>query len=315
MSYEKNGEGTGGFDEAYVRNIHLFTNPAKRLRMGENVFRDCSSLMVVDIQRRQVHSGSNLFFNTPNLSDVTINSDRPYFSWFNGHTAIQRLTLGDKVHTIPSSGFSGCTSLREVNLSDAIAFIYYRAFYNCQSLTTVKLPAALTRIDIETFRGCTKLGSIEVPPSVQEIGYNAFYDCYALKSFQVPEGVKTLRYGTFRYNHALNSISLPSTLESIGQYALDNCENLTTLVLPEKVESIDAEAFTNCGLNTFYVYNPTPITFGDTNPFSTYFAQEGKELTLYVPADALDAYKGKKIWQQFNDEENGRKLLPIDVAC
>ena len=85
----------------------------------------------------------------------------------------------------------------------------------------------------------------------------------------------------------LNAIELPSTIKTIGGWAFYGCSSLKEITLPSAVAAIDASAFEYSGLKTVRCEGMKPATLG-TNAFNlTSF--EG--FTIYVPAEAVDAYK------------------------
>ena len=91
----------------------------------------------------------------------------------------------------------------------------------------------------------------------------------------------------------LNAIDLPSTIKHIGGWAFYGCSSLKEITLPAAVETIDASAFEYSGLKTVRCEGMKPATLG-SNAFNlTSFSG----FTIYVPAEAVDAYK--KAWPSY----------------
>ena len=86
---------------------------------------------------------------------------------------------------------------------------------------------------------------------------------------------------------SLSAIELPSTIKHIGGWAFYSCSSLKEITIPAAVETIDACAFQYSGLKTVRCEGTTPAKL-DYNVFDL-TSYDG--FTIYVPAEAVDAYK------------------------
>ena len=113
----------------------------------------------------------------------------------------------------------------------------------------------------------------------------------------LPESLTTIGNSAFSYCEGLTSITLPESLTTIGDYAFYDCEGLTSITLPESVTTIGERAFYDCyNLKTFYIKSSTPPTIsGDDYLF--YYTP-----TIYVPQDAVEAYKTAEGWSKYSSK-------------
>ena len=167
--------------------------------VGDNAFRDCSSLSKCVLPSGLVTIGTNAFELCTSLTELTLPAtltsigDRA----FAGCSSLTSLTFPASVVTIGHGAFFDCSSLTIVDFSAATdANIGRFAFVGCERLVKLTLPAALSRINNGTFSRCSALVELTLPITVTSIGTDAFDQCTSLAE-----------------------LTLPATLTSIGDYA------------------------------------------------------------------------------------------------
>lgn len=186
----------------------------------------------------------------------------------------------------------------------------------------------LTAIGDEAFMGCRKLTSLVLPETVTSFGEGAFAICNTLASINIPEGVTEIPVGCFGYCQKLTNVTLPSTVTSIEKMAFHGCTGMTAITLPENLTKIGELAFFDCNKLTTMTIPASVKTIGDrafggrdatyrsaitayhmqgtvppTLEGTLFEAQEGIDPVIYVPAEALDAYRNAPGWSSLNIEE------------
>lgn len=149
-------------------------------------------------------------------------------------------------------------------------------------------------------------GEVLVPEKVVKDGWsyavtsiweNAFAHSSALTQVIFPENIAEIGDGAFMSCSNLKKVSSFDNVESIGMIAFFNCSSLEELVFGDKLSSIGDNAFNNCK-------SLTSITIKTTTP-PTIFGNLGKtKATIYVPAEAVEAYKSAEGWK-------GMTIAPI----
>ena len=95
----------------------------------------------------------------------------------------------------------------------------------------------------------------------------------------------------------MTSITLPNGVTSIGDWAFYQNFSLVNVTIPKTVLSIGDYAFGSCGaLKTIICKSTTPPTISS----SSFNYLEPQDITVIVPAVAVDVYKADSSWQNFN---------------
>ena len=133
--------------------------------IGDNVFRDCSSLTSLTLPADMTGSiGASAFRDCSSLTSITLPP---------GMTG-----------TIGTYAFYNCTSLTSLILPPGMTgTIGTSTFHACPSLTSITLPPGMTGpIGSSAFYGCSSLTSLTLPAGMTgSIGNYAFRNCSALE--------------------------------------------------------------------------------------------------------------------------------------
>ena len=240
------------------------------------------------------------------------------FTWSRN---LESVKLPEAVTTIGKGAFASCERLTSVTLPTTLTEIGDYAFSYCIWLPSISLPETITALGKYAFEGCKKLTEVDFPTNLATIGNGAFSKCTGLTSVSLPESVVEVCDSTFTGCTALASITLPDNLTAIGKCAFAGCKNLTEVKLPENVSTIGAKAYIDCTAITSVELGPkitkigeqafrncdkvvsitlaalTPPEIGnpsykDTSSMPWYTLN----YSVYVPADAYDAYKAHEYW-------------------
>lgn len=196
-------------------------------------------------------------------------------------------------------------------------------------LYTVLLPKSIKRIGDWAFYGNKKLKSINFPEGLESIGHSAFSFCEALEYINIPSTVISIGDGSFSccseptidfaqggtspltisdgaFVGKADTLKIPERTVSIGKLAFWGVET-DVLIIPSKLQHIGKNAFSSPP-NTVLCYLEKPINadWSGTNVpsgvFGTYpigpgwIWQPPVNLYLYVPDDAVEAYKANDFW-------------------
>jgi len=183
-----------GYDDATFTGVASIVSKLKYngqtfdvVSIGDEAFRECTSLTSVTIPESVTSIGVNAFYYCISLPSVTIP---------NGVTSIGNVA------------FCVCSSLTSVTIGNGVTSIGYEVFSYCSNLASIKVETGNLTYDsrdncnaiIETATNTLIAGclSTTIPESVTSIGDNAFFGCHKLTSIDIPNSVTSIGYQAFR---------------------------------------------------------------------------------------------------------------------
>ena len=213
--------------------------------------------------------GEKAFFNCAKLAEITIPDSCTSIGnyAFNGCTALSEITLSTSLETIGEYALSG-TAIQTISLPNRLKTIGKGAFKQCAALTQIQIPDSCTSIGESAFNSCSSLTSVIFPSSsgVTTIPTRAFAYCSALTQISMPTSCTSIGDHAFRGCSKLSSVTIPDNVTSIGTYAFFDCTALSEITLGRKLSSIGDRAFTFCSnLHTIYNRSSLPITKGSSD--------------------------------------------------
>jgi hypothetical protein len=243
-------------------------------------------------------------------------NDYRYDGLFKGCTSITGVEFSSTVTELGYESFYGCTALKSVHIPKNITHFGHGVFENCTSLSSVTFDGQrMTQRGISTFENCTSLREIVLPLC------DTSYDLYCDVDYVLFENCTNLRKVTFpansgyKYIHrsfigcsSLVDINIPDTIESVWEGSFKGCSSLTALTFSSALKDFGEYACSGCtSLRSFTCYATTPPRVGWFN--GGYHACWGKcnifegcdNLTIYVPAESVTAYKEASGWSQYAD--------------
>ena len=289
--------------------------------IGASAFRDCGSLQSITIPEGVTSIGDNAFQKCVNL---------------------QRIVIPASAISIGISVFQNCINLRDVKILGSLTSIRNFAFQGCCALHGINIPEGVTSIGASAFRDCGSLQSITIPESVTSIGDNAFNGCAnAVFSVNVNNFAPTaaIFMGCRRLTGNLNIIAdeIPhdafahtgitslfckankttrttgggafyacvelarvelTDIKEIGSLTFSDCTALSLAIIGDTVTKIGASAFINCTtLARLVVKAATPPTLA-----SDTLKGCNKLTAIYVPDEAVEAYKAATNWISYADK-------------
>jgi len=124
--------------------------------IGERAFRECTSLVQINIPSTVTSFGEEAFCCCKSLKTIH---------------------LCEGIQTIDDLVFYSCESLRLINIPSTVTSIGDGAFAWCTKLMEVNLSEGLVSLGAEVFESCRFLLHLNIPSTLITIGDNAFKDC------------------------------------------------------------------------------------------------------------------------------------------
>ena len=304
--------------------------------IGEYVFWYCLNLRALEIPENVSSIGSDFVYGPNQLGKLTVaEGNQTYSSPANSNALMQgsKLVFGISSTQIPtgttvigSNAFANCNFVNnQITLPGGVTTIESSAF-SMSNVSVVNMPSTLTTIGSGAFAVCWQLESFTLPKSVTSIDGSALAHCSYLTELKVedgnpvydsrencnaiietatnklvcgsmatviPESVTSIGDDAFRESQQLSSFMIPNWIYSIGErtFMFGGLESVT---IPSSVVSIGALAFAwNNKLESVIVESKTPLIISD-NVFT-----DQQNMTLYVPAGSINAYKAADYWKDF----------------
>ena len=319
----------GNYAFYQCKGLTSITIPNSITSIGEYAFAYCSGLTSITIPNITT-IGLSAFAYCSGLTSITAPAacyDLREGHWVGSTKSLiyAKVTAGEL--TADAFGFINRSykTLKVLNLAAATnTTIADEAFKGCYNLDSLYLPSQLEYIPYMAVAECVNLKSITIPATVEEIHQRAFENCRSLKSVifeggEAPQGAahyapaansSLWRIGSWAfYNcHQLEHLNIPEGVTEVGDAAFYGCTYLVDMTLPSTVQEIGDNGFALCAkLQKIHVKATTPPaiqakTFFDVN----------RRIPVYVPEEAVDAYKSDLYWQEFDIQ--GESNAPAAVS-
>ena len=212
--------------------------------VGNDAFRNCTSLSTVSGYDNVSSCGAYAFYGTPFYTNYTA-SDLVMGSVLVASKAKGSYIVPANVKSVAPYALSGNTDITSVTIGDGVASIGEGAFYKCSALKTASVSAQVSYIGPFAFEGTQFLSSNTQEFLVLGNGILVRYAGSAA-SVTIPATVKQIAAGAFYENKKITSVLISADVSSIGMRAFSGCTALKTIKLSENLIVIDKEAFANC---------------------------------------------------------------------
>jgi len=211
---------------------------------------------------------------------------------------IRAFSIPNGVTTIGMYAFSGCSMLETVNLPTSLQELGDGAFSLCPLITgALSLPGNV-RYGSGVYNNCTGITSVRFNSPIDTIPEGIMKGCTGLKQVYLPEGIVNIGYEAFAGCTAVSQIAFPESLKWIEQNAFDGCSKLTTLRLPAALQRIGEAAFANCtSVSSVFSKSTTPPTVHNF----AFLNINTATCKLYVPVEAIAAYRAANEWKKFTN--------------
>ena len=258
---------------------------------------------------------ANMFGNSSSLQSITIPASVTSIGdfAFQGCANIQRIVIPASVISVGKSAFQNCINLRDVKILGGLTSIPDYAFNGCFALQGINIPEGVTSIGASAFQGCSNaVFSVNVnnfAPTASvfmscrrltgnmniiadEIPHDAFAFTGITSLFcKANKTTRTTGGGAFYGCEELTRVEL-TDIKEIGSFTFNACTALSLAIIGDTVTKIDSSAFLNCTtLARLVVKAATPPTLA-----SNALNGCGKLTAIYVPDEAVEAYKAATNW-------------------
>ena len=303
--------------------------------IGESAFESCDGITLLTIPNTVKTIGVNAFYLCTGILELTIPDSVTKigiyaFGWCSG---LLQLTIGNGVTDIERMAFQYCKKLQQVTLGNNVATIGESAFDSCEQLKQISIPESVTDIGSGAFGNCPALTAITVAEgntaycsdggilfSKDKTTLVKYPEGKPETSYAIPAGVTAVENSAFSYCKTLAAVTIPESVTSIGNKALTGCTSLTEITVPDGVTRIGDYTFYNCTAltkvtlgngvtNIAYVAFSgctalAEMTVAATEPpvaAASAFKNVSRDMTVYVPAESLAAYKAASVWSEFTN--------------
>ena len=213
---------------------------------------------------------------------------------FKDCSALTRIILNSSTPlSIRTEAFANCTSLTTLNLTSNVYDIWGSAVNGCSNLKTITVSTlnkhlcdvngiVYSKDKTELVRcppghNTTIFNHSSFPSTLKKIGLRAFATCKKIQMIHIPYGVKTI------------------------EMCFQECTGLTTLQIPSSVTDFGYAMWGDIPNLTYFYYNfSTPPSGMPYGPYSS-----APRLTLYVPDEAIEAYKKATYWSTWKYIKGG----------
>lgn len=229
-------------DEEEFQYLEKVILPSGIRKIGENAFKNCTSLKDIAIPEGCIEIGEGAFCDCSSLETITLPSTIEKIGACAFAKAIEEsasedeevsknilvLSFAQGITKIPDSSFNAAyrnyiTELKSVVIPSSVKVIGQKAFYQLNPQVTVNIPEGVEEIQeaafASSYSGALKLQRLLLPSTIKKIGKEAF-EYNQLEKIEIPEGTEEIQEYAFNQVYGesekpLKELTLPSTLQTL----------------------------------------------------------------------------------------------------
>lgn len=242
---------------AFCSSLTSLEIPSTLTSISTRSFQNCSGIQGLIIPSEVEFLAGEAFLKCTGVTSVEIKAGPANVAElrcgtvpFSGCSGVKSLIINRNIAEDPlSSPFMSFTALETVSIGERVTHLNSFAFYGCTKLTKLVIPASVTSISVGAFQGCSSLTEITLPPTLYYLPAQLFYGCKLLKAVRIPGDVRSIGNYTFYDCASLDSLVIPSGVKVIGPLALSGCTGLKKLVSAASTPAL-------AGFNSFSKIDP-----------------------------------------------------------
>lgn len=303
--------------------LKYITLPATLKRIGDSAFQSCDEMKYMisyavtppDLADPEYPEWSGLDYWNPESMMILV----PSISIQDYKTAVHWSKFADVIYAVEDMLLLYTTTDENIILPNLMSDVLINTYDSDGGL--MLLSGSITTLDSYAFYEIDNLLGLTIPDCITEMNYNSIYGCNYLEYIKFGNGLHTvlgvsscdnlreIRFSpnnkaissyAFRYINGLEYLDIPDHIESIGDWAFQECSNLRSVTIGTGLRTLEHDAFFRCAnLESLYIKAEVPpsITLDPWGGWDTFY--ECENLTIYVPAASVDAYKSAEGWSNY----------------
>ncbi|MBR4337731.1 MAG: leucine-rich repeat domain-containing protein [Bacteroidaceae bacterium] len=269
-------------------NLSSIRIPNSVISIGNEAFRDCSSLVKVEFSLGcSATLGDYVFRQCTNLKSIEVPNTIVTSAWSWDDSSIKNIGIHivdpakgnpfylDRYESYSWTYYLNGESLEYLTIPDTLTEIKSGLLYNCTTLSEVQLPRTLEKIGADAFYGCSGLKDVKIPKTVTNIGDRAFFGCTNLADVynfaETPQSITSSTFSNYGFLHVSKGLKwVYEAAELWSNFTVEDGMKYTTALndgepyLNETDLSYDEISFTrefnNTNWQSLYVPFEIPLT-------------------------------------------------------
>ena len=239
----------GVFQNTYKIKSISFADDSE-LRIIEKDAISCSLIQSISLPSSLVELKDEWCNMTPNLNQISISSDNPYYKTYEDKFIIgkstnqqenfdvlvfcvrniQNVKIPDFIKIIGQYAFNCCYRIQKPEISNESKLqIIEKDAFSYSSVYRFTIPSKITKIGGNAFSSCEQLQYVDIPldSKLRIIEENTFSET-SIQSFIIPNHITTIEKNAFAYCHQLQIIEIPSNpnIKDINKKIFNDCKNV-----------------------------------------------------------------------------------------
>jgi uncharacterized repeat protein (TIGR02543 family) len=262
-----------------------FTIPNSVEIIGGAAFTGCTLLHTIHIGAGLESYGTHTFTNCPNLTNIYVSEDNPYFIDVDGVALIKKDENGDP--TIFMQYALGNPQIA-YEIPEGIITISSYAFYTCDNLKSIVIPEGVEVIGTSAFYENVALDEITLPETITHVYNNAFMGCLNLKTMSILATTPPIISETSIDQTITTKILVPQS--SLNAYQENSIWQTYNLQVTLSVWFVDWNNNLISSQNVQYGENATAPSATPSRPGYTFIGWEGSWTNIMVDTTIYATY-------------------------